>query len=281
MGQRNRNGEVAVITGAASGIGLGIAKAFASAGMKLVLSDIEASKLEAAAAGLIAEGASVKSVLTNVSDACAVDALASEAYATFGRVDVVCNNAGVIENFKPTWDYSLADWDWVLGINLMGVGHGVRSFVPRMIEDDVDGHIVNTASIGGLVSGTANGIYTVSKHAVVALSEVLQNDLNKKRARLGVSVLCPGLIATEIALSDRNRDDAPELSDREDRLRQSFNAGIANGMEPREVGRIVLAGIDNRDFYIKTHPELDDIVRDRFEGILDGRRPAATRIPLD
>ncbi len=115
----------------------------------------------------------------------------------------------------------------------------------------------------------------------MALSEVLQNDLNKKRARLGVSVLCPGLIATEIALSDRNRDDAPELSDREDRLRQSFNAGIANGMEPREVGRIVLAGIDNRDFYIKTHPELDDIVRDRFEGILDGRRPAATRIPLD
>jgi len=270
---------VAVVTGAASGIGLGMARAFAAEGMRLVLADIETDALDAAAAKLAEQGTELVTVQVDVSDADAVEALAERAYASFGAVNIVCNNAGVIENNLPTWEYSLEDWDWVLGINLMGVVHGIRSFVPRMLDGGEPGHIVNTASFGGLISGSATPIYIVSKHGVVALSENLQNDLSARGAPIGVSALCPGWVRTAIVESDRNRDDAPDLDEKLARTRQRFQQGVDSGIDPDDVGRLVVESITSGRFYIHTHPEWLDVVRERCDAIIDGREVVAGRIP--
>ncbi len=272
-------GGVAVVTGAASGIGLGMARAFAGEGLRLVLADIEPDALTRAADGLTADGAEVITECVDVSDATAVERLADQAYERFGKVTVVCNNAGVIENNQATWEYSLEDWDWVLGINLMGVVHGIRTFVPRMLAGGEAGHIVNTASFGGLISGTANPIYIVSKHAVVALSENLHNDLTVRNTKIGVSVLCPGWVRTAIVDSDRNRDHAPALTENISRIRNRFRDGINTGLEPDAVGEMVVDAISSERFYIHTHPEWMDVVRNRFDAIIDGSRPAKSRIP--
>ena len=273
------SGGVAVVTGAASGIGLGMARAFARKGMRLVVADIESDALALAADGLRADGAEVIAERVDVSDAAALERLADVAYERFGQVTVLCNNAGVIENNLPTWEYSLADWDWVLGINLMGVVHGIRAFVPRMLDGGVAGHVVNTASFGGLISGTANPIYIVSKHAVVALSENLYNDLVVRDSKIKVSVLCPGWVRTGIVDSDRNRDNAPALTEQLARTRERFQAGLNTGIETDAVGAIVVDAITQERFYIHTHPDWMDIVRDRFDAIADGMRPAISRIP--
>ena len=273
------SGGVAVVTGAASGIGLGMARAFARKGMRLVVADIESDALALAADGLRADGAEVIAERVDVSDAAALERLADVAYERFGQVTVLCNNAGVIENNLPTWEYSLADWDWVLGINLMGVVHGIRAFVPRMLDGGVAGHVVNTASFGGLISGTANPIYIVSKHAVVALSENLYNDLVVRDSKIKVSVLCPGWVRTGIVDSDRNRDNAPALTEKLARTRERFQAGLNAGIETDAVGAIVVDAITQERFYIHTHPDWMDIVRDRFDAIADGMRPAISRIP--
>ncbi len=273
-----RNG-VAVVTGAASGIGLGIARAFAHEGMRLVVSDIEPEALAQATEALRSIGGEVLAECVDVSDADAVERLAQRAYEQFGRVTVLCNNAGVIENNLATWEYSLDDWNWVLGINLMGVVHGIRAFVPRMLASGDAGHVVNTASFGGLISGTANPIYIASKHAVVALSESLYNDLAARDATLSASVLCPGWVRTNIVDSDRNRDDAPILTEKLKHTRQRFQAGIDTGMEADEVGRLVVDAVRNKRFYIHTHPEWMDVVGDRFDAIVDGAHPASSRIP--
>lgn len=272
-------GKVAVVTGAASGIGLGMARAFASEGMQLVLADIEPDALARAAHSLTADGAEVVTEIVDVSDASAVTRLAERVYDRFGKVNVLCNNAGVIENNLAAWEYSLADWEWVLGINLMGVVHGIRTFVPRMLAGGEAGHIVNTASFGGLISGTANPIYIVSKHAVVALSENLHNDLAARNTNIGVSVLCPGWVRTSIVNSDRNRENAPKLTENVSRIRERFQDGINTGLEADAVGEIVVDAISNQRFYIHTHPEWMDVVRQRFDAIVDGSRPAAARIP--
>jgi NAD(P)-dependent dehydrogenase (short-subunit alcohol dehydrogenase family) len=273
------SGGVAVVTGAASGIGLGMARAFARKGMRLVVADIESDALALAADGLRADGAEVIAERVDVSDAAALERLADVAYERFGQVTVLCNNAGVIENNLPTWEYSLADWDWVLGINLMGVVHGIRAFVPRMLDGGVAGHVVNTASFGGLISGTANPIYIVSKHAVVALSENLYNDLVVRDSKIKVSVLCPGWVRTGIVDSDRNRDNAPALTEKLARTRERFQAGLNTGIETDAVGAMVVDAITQERFYIHTHPDWMDIVRDRFDAIADGMRPAISRIP--
>lgn len=272
-------GGVAVVTGAASGIGLGMARTFAGEGMRLVLADIEPDALARAAHSLTADGAEVITERVDVADAAAVEQLAEQAYDRFGKVNVVCNNAGVIENNLATWEYSLADWDWVLGINLMGVVHGIRTFVPRMLAEGEAGHIVNTASFGGLISGTANPIYIVSKHAVVALSENLHNDLTARNTNIGVSVLCPGWVRTSIVNSDRNRENAPKLTENVGRIRERFQDGINTGLEADAVGEMVVDAISNERFYIHTHPEWMDVVRNRFDAIVDGSRPAKSRIP--
>lgn len=270
---------VAVVTGAASGIGHGMARTFAHEGMRLVVADIEPEALTEVAEELRSDGAEVLAECVDVSDADAVERLAQRAYDQFGQVTILCNNAGVIENNLAIWEYSLDDWNWVLGINLMGVVHGIRAFVPRMLAGGQAGHVVNTASFGGLISGTANPIYIASKHAVVALSENLYNDLAVRDAKLKVSVLCPGWVRTNLVDSDRNRDHAPALTDKLQHTRQRFQAGIDSGMEADAVGTLVVDAVRSGRFYIHTHPEWMDVVRDRFDAIVDGLCPAISRIP--
>ena len=161
----------------------------------------------------------------------------------------------------------------------MGVVHGIRAFVPRMLDGGVADHVVNTASFGGLISGTANPIYIVSKHAVVALSENLYNDLVVRDSKIKVSVLCPGWVRTGIVDSDRNRDNAPALTEKLARTRERFQAGLNTGIETDAVGAMVVDAITQERFYIHTHPDWMDIVRDRFDAIADGMRPAISWIP--
>ncbi len=272
-------GRVAVVTGAASGIGRGMARAFASEGMALVLADVAKSSLDAVAEEMRDRGVEAIAVVTDVSDPAAVEALAAQSFDAFEAVHVLCNNAGVLNDNVPTWESSVEEWNWVLGVNLMGVAHGIHAFVPRMIAGGAPGHIVNTASMAGLMSGTANAIYYASKHAVVSISECIQNELVAKGVPIGVSVLCPGPVRTEIVDSDRNRPDAPALSAkaREDRAR--FQRFLDSGVDPDEVGRLVADGIQQERFYLLTHPHWDVLIRARFEAILEGKAPAAERFP--
>jgi NAD(P)-dependent dehydrogenase (short-subunit alcohol dehydrogenase family) len=275
----NFRDKIIVITGAASGIGKGIAQAFAADGAKLVLSDIAAEPLETLGSELRQSGCEVTTHVCDVSDADQVEQLAEFTYQSFGACHVLCNNAGVVENNLKAWELTLEDWNWVLGINLMGVVHGVRSFVPRMLASNEAGHVVNTASIGGLISGLALPAYSVSKHAVVAFSECLYNDLSRESAEVTASVLCPGWVNTDIADSDRNREARPEMSEENLRSRNAFKQSISNGLEPIEVGHIVTNGIKEKQFYLYTHPSWNTVVADRFDAIMDGKKPASTYLP--
>jgi NAD(P)-dependent dehydrogenase (short-subunit alcohol dehydrogenase family) len=201
---REFTGKVAVITGAASGIGRGLAQRCVEEGMRVVLADIEAPALAQAEAELRGAGATVLAVPTDVAQARAVEALAERTMQTFGAVHLLCNNAGVGAG-GSIWESSLDDWEWVLGVNLWGVIHGVRSFVPLMLAQDTACHVVNTASIAGLLSYHPSASYQVTKHAAVALSEHLYHSLAERQAKIGVSVLCPGWVRTRILESARNR----------------------------------------------------------------------------
>ncbi len=174
--------QVAVITGAASDIGRGLAERFAAEDMAVVLADIEAKPLFTLETDLRAKGATVLAVQTDVSNADSVENLAVQTYNTFGAVHILCNNAGVVCS-RPIWEHTLADWEWVLGVNLWGVIHGIRTFVPRLLAQETECHIVNTASILGLIRGPGEGIYKVSKHGVIALSETLADDLAHKNSK--------------------------------------------------------------------------------------------------
>ncbi|MFZ9626599.1 MAG: SDR family NAD(P)-dependent oxidoreductase, partial [Burkholderiaceae bacterium] len=195
---------VAVITGAASGFGLAFAQRAALLGMRLVLADVEAAPLERAAAQLVATGANVRAFQTDVSNAEQMAQLADRAFSEFGAVHLLFNNAGVAP-VGLIWEQSAADWQWVLGVNVMGVANGLRSFVPRMLEQNDDSHIVNTASVAGFISPTTMGLYSASKHAVVTISETLHHDLRAVGSSIGVTVLCPAFVPTGIAQSERNR----------------------------------------------------------------------------
>lgn len=273
------SGKTAVITGGASGIGRAMAERFAREGMQLVLSDIEAAALETAAAELRSQGAAVKAVRTDVSDAAQVDALAEAAYREFGAVHVLCNNAGVAPEGSPVWMRSLDTWNWILGVNLYGVIHGIRSFVPRMLAGGQEGHVVNTASIAGLSAGAMIGPYFVSKHAVVALSETLYLDLKMYNAKLGVSVLCPAFVKTRIGESGRNRpvsaqSDALALPEFHEMVRGLIESGIAAST----VADRVAEAIRKNEFWILTHPETKAGVTERARQIVEGANPTGTGI---
>ena len=264
--------KVAVVTGAASGIGLAMSRRAAAEGMAVVMADVEEQALKAAADILHAEGAEVLPVVTDVSEAASVDALRDAALARFGAVHLVHNNAGVSAS-GPLWTVPEEDWRWVLGVNLWGVVHGIRAFVPLLVAQG-EGHVVNTASLAGLVAPAFMGVYNATKHAVVAISETLHKDLEVAGAPVGVSVLCPGFVRTGIGDSDRNRPAwAPPPVTEAGALLDVGRQLVAAGIDPGLVADAVFAAVQADRFYVFTHPETKPAVAVRMKDILEERQP--------
>lgn len=250
---------VAVVTGAASGIGRALSERFAAERMRVVMADVDAERLEESVSALAESGAAVIGVPTDVGSAEAVDELAARAVERFGAVHVLCNNAGVSTPGRA-WEIGLDDWDWILRVNLWSVIHGIRSFVPRMIERGEPAHIVNTASIAGLLGFSIAPPYIGTKFAVVGLSEVLRHQLTDAGVPIGVSVLCPGTVKTNLGVnSNRFRPSGTTSA----RTPDATEAPIS----PDEVAAIVLQAIRDDRFWILTHPEYRELVVQRARAI--------------
>lgn len=274
--------KVAVITGAAEGIGKAIAVAAAAEGMRLVLADIYQELLDKTVTELRQNGAEVIGVVTDVSKENEIQNLADQAYAQFGQVHLLVNNAGVAFA-KSAWETTAKDWEWIMGINLYGITHAIRIFVPRMLASNEVAHIVNTASVAGLIAEPALAAYNVSKFGVVALSESLQHDLNLRQAKIGVSVLCPSWVKTRITDAERNRktEDRIQVEQLEKvslKTGAAINKAVEAGIAPQQVAHDVINAIKNNTFYILTHPETKAAVAIRSEDILQGRAP--TLLPI-
>lgn len=282
MSMESFTGKTAVITGAGSGFGREFALLGAESGMSLVLADVQAEALQAVADELEARGTRVLARVLDVSDARAVDALADDAEAAFGAVHLVFNNAGV-GTAGLIWENSLADWQWTLGVNLWGVIHGVRAFVPRMLaaaraSSDYRGHIVNTASMAGLLNPPASGVYNVSKSAVVSLSESLHHDLGLVTDQVRCSVLCPFYVPTGINASQRNRPADLANSTPPTRSQQMAQAAIdkavsSGRISAADVARMTFDAVREGRFYIASHPKALDGVRQRADDIVAMRNP--------
>lgn len=264
-----------MVTGAASGIGLALARRFGAEGMRVVLADVEAEPLRAAEAALRDAGVDACAVRTDVARAESVEALARRTLEAFGSVHVVCNNAGVFAG-GLSWEVPLADWEWVLGVNLWGVIHGMRSFLPLLHAHGEEAHVVNTASMAGLVTNPFAAPYTVSKHAVVALSETLYHELTLRRSPVGVSVLCPEAVATRIGASERNRDAgaarAPETAEQAF-VREALTRSVAGGVAPEAMAERVVAAIRDRRFYVLAEDDWRRAAALRCEDVRLGRNP--------
>lgn len=270
-------GKVAVITGAASGIGRGIAEWCVRAGVKVVLADIDGGALSKAEAELKAIGSTVLSIRTDVSKRSDVESLARCAFDAFNNVHLLFNNAGIAAG-GASWEATWNDWEWVLGVNLWGVIHGVKVFTPLMIAQDTECHIVNTASSAGLITGGFSAPYSVSKHAVVALSESLYLTLQQRSSQVNVSVLCPGMVKTNIANVERNRpvelcNEPVALTPEMQAGRAAFEALLQASMPPDQVAEMVFDAIRRKQFYILTHPEWVDVIRLRTEKLLSMKNP--------
>jgi NAD(P)-dependent dehydrogenase (short-subunit alcohol dehydrogenase family) len=254
------DGKVAVVTGAAGGIGVALCERFAAEGMRIVMADVDPERLEAAAAQIDAE---VLAVTTDVSRYESVEALERQAVERFGAVHVLCNNAGVTLTGR-TWRFSLEEWEWLLGVNLWGVIHGIKAFVPGMLERGEPAHVVNTASIAGLTGFPVISMYTTSKFAVVGLSESLEHDLRAKDAPVGVSVVCPGAIDTDLRRNSSAR-------------RPGAAQGTALAADPEEAVRAapavvadqVVDAIRNGRFWVLTHPAYNELLEQRLRGIVE------------
>jgi len=289
-------GKVAVVTGAASGIGRAMADRFAEAGMKVVLADVEEEALDAAVTEMRQAEHDVLGVLCDVSTEEALQNLADRTVEEYGGVHVLCNNAGVVvggsivgDRDQYIWEQPLSDWQWTLDVNLWGVVHGIRIFTPIMLAQNEPGHIVNTASTAGLTGGPQLGVYGVSKHGVVRMSEALYFHLREATGgTVGCSVLCPGGVRTQIAAAGRNRPDerlesdilrldadetAKRASDWADRIGET-------GQEPSEIAEKVFQAINDDQFYILTHETQDPGLRVRFDNILARRNPELVDPPL-
>ncbi|MBV9169851.1 MAG: SDR family NAD(P)-dependent oxidoreductase [Chloroflexi bacterium] len=281
---RELNGKVAVITGGASGMGRAFARRFAREGMRMVVADVAADALEQLTRELKSAGHDAIGVLTDVSRAEAVEHLARVTLDTYGGVHLLCNNAGVsggrgharfhvYADPPAIWEATLNDWQWITGVNYWGVAHGIRVFVPIMLQQNEDGHIVNTASISGLVPG--GNVYGATKHAVVSMSESLRMDLQRRGAwgRLGVTCLCPTLINTDIYTGWRHRpealrDEEPAPSEAElERLRGVY----ATGLPPEHVADLLLEAVLQNEFYVIPNHSVDTRIRERMEEILNRR----------
>ena len=262
-------GMVAVVTGAGSGIGRALAERAARQGMVVVAADVETAALERTVAGIVGEGGRAIAVPTDVSVADQVEHLAETAWSHFGGVQLLCNNAGVFSG-GLLWERSLADWEWVLGVNLYGQVNGIRSFVPRMLGAGTPAHIVDTASMGGLVTAAYSGPYFTSKFAAVGLTECLAHDLRSIEAPIGVSVLVPSLVATGLADSRRNRpdDDGAEPEADEAFVLAAMKDAIGGaGMPPTEVAALVFDAVEHDRFWIPTKPSYHDQIRVRHESM--------------
>lgn len=269
-------GKTAVVTGAASGIGRALARRFADAKMRVVLADVEVAPLRETEEALLERGADVIAVETDVRKLDSVEELHRRAIDAFGNVHVLCNNAGVSSG-GVIWEQSNADWEWSLGVNLWAFVHALRTFVPGMIAHGEEGHIVNTASVGGLFTTPGAGAYGVAKAGVVALSETLYYDLKVNGAPIGVSVLCPGFVNTRILDAARNRPaeyGPAQFSDPDDPAAAALRQMMAAGMSPADAAEGVFSAIHAQQLYVLTHPEFSPMIRDRMEAILAQRNPA-------
>lgn len=271
---------VAVVTGGASGLGRAMALRFAREGMKIVLADVQADALGRTESEFRTAGIQVLAVQTDVSKASDVDTLADKAFRAFGGVHVLCNNAGVAPG-GTIWEQSEKDWEWTIGVNVWGVIHGIRAFVPRMIAQNVEGHVVNTASVAGLLSLPGMGMYCMSKHSVVTISECLHHDLTEAGAKVKASVLCPAYVPTAISESERNRPallreekkkSAGDLQ-REEQLRHAVQSGRISA---EQVADLVLESVRAEKFYILPHQKIKPAIETRLQDILLERLPTNT-----
>ena len=272
-----QSGKTAVITGAASGIGLALATRAAKLGMNLVLADIDAEGLAAAALGLGLDPGRCCVQRTDVSRDEDVAALARLAFERYGAVHLLCNNAGVALS-RVTWEHSLADWEWVLGVNLWSVIHGIRHFLPPMLAQAEGGHVVNTASAAGLLSTPGMAAYNVSKHGVVTLSETLYGELRTLKAKVDVSLLCPAWVATGIHESERNRQPqygqagAPGEASRA--YRERLTAAVKSGrLSAEDMAAAVFDAVAAKRFYVIPHRKINNAIKLRLEDILEARNP--------
>jgi NAD(P)-dependent dehydrogenase (short-subunit alcohol dehydrogenase family) len=267
---------VAVVTGAASGLGLAMSNRFAQAGMKVVLADVEADRLDAAVRELRTAGHDATGVVTDVADVDAVNHLAATAFGTHGAVHVLCNNAGVVKRAR-VWELTLDDWRWVLGVDFWSVVYGLRAFVPHMLEQAEGGHVVNTSSMAGLLPVPNLGAYAAAKSAVLALSLSLQTEFDQLGSSLGVSVLCPGFVATGITDSARNRpadlaDEAPPPNV------PRTTAGTVATLTAADVAEQVVEAITANRFWILTHDQYRPVITQHAAGVGTAARPAPAPI---
>ncbi|HZU76619.1 MAG TPA: SDR family NAD(P)-dependent oxidoreductase [Dehalococcoidia bacterium] len=288
---REFSGKVAVVTGAASGIGFALAERFAQAGMKVVLAGINMDNIDKAVEALRCQGRDVLGVQTDVARPEAVDELAQRTLDAYGKVHIVCNNAGVAtdnegrqavgEHSHPMWEETAEDWRWAFDVNLFGVVNGIRTFVPILLRQGEEAHIVNSASITGLIYARRLPIYYTTKHAVVCLTEALYFQLAQQQAPIHVSVLCPANVATRIASSARNRPGArtATMAEEFERRDQAWaDATRAGALNPEAVAEAVLQGIQAEQFYILPHDAFgpgwgNNGIRTRMENILARRNP--------
>jgi NAD(P)-dependent dehydrogenase (short-subunit alcohol dehydrogenase family) len=270
---RELKGKVAAVTGAASGLGRAMALALADEGMHVALGDV--ADTSDTFAQVEKRGVSALSMKLDVANAGEVEAFAALIDKELGGAQVVCNNAGV-SPLASAWEMSLGDWQWVMGVNLWGVIHGVRAFLPRLLARN-QGHVVNTASVAGLINPPGTAAYNVTKHAVVALSETLYHDLRERKSAVGVSVLCPAYVPTGIADSERNRPAGvePTAKSKETLAREAMlKKAVASGrLSADDVARAVVQAVKEERFYVLTHPRIKGAIRARMEDILEDRAP--------
>ncbi len=271
---------VAVVTGGASGLGRAMAWRFAREGMKIVLADIEQTTLDTTLEEFQEAGHEAIAVQGDVSRAADVESLAEQTLAAFGAVHIVCNNAGVAPG-GLVWEHTVKDWEWAMGPNVWGVIHGVRVFTPILLKQNTEAHIVNTASVAGLLSLPGMGLYCVTKHAVVTLTECLHHDLVENSDKVRCSVLCPAYVPTGIADSERNRpahlrDDRPK-SEQELRREEGLRRAVESGrITAEEVADAVFNAIRDKRFYILTHQRIKPAIETRMQDILLERLPTNT-----
>jgi NAD(P)-dependent dehydrogenase (short-subunit alcohol dehydrogenase family) len=273
-------GRTAVVTGAASGIGLALAEGFVREGMRVVLADIEKEALDVAVMSLRDRDYEVTGIVTDTMDKESVTDLLSASTSAYGAVHILCNNAGVVSGGPDTpgrlrgvWELPDEDWRWVMGVNFWGVLHGIQVFVPHMLAHGQPAQIVNTCSLMGLIP--SRGPYGVSKHGVLALTENLYQDLKDARANVSATLLCPGFVKTKIFDAERNRpgDLATGMASSNE-VRQMLKTLVEEGMEPFEIADAVLNSIKADQFYVLPHPAWDDFIRKRVECILARKEPA-------